>query len=208
MFPDGRGWLFVGVSGAGKSTLSRLWRAEPDVRVLSDERIIVRRHDDGLWLYGTPWHGDGQIAEPGRARLERVFFLRHSPRNALAAVGVTDAITRLFVCGFTPFHDAAGLAFSLGFLENIARDCRCDELGFVPDRSAIALPARRLTRHPRDVRVLLKQRAKHTDGSIGGHAFCRKYFPSSFRSCWSLDCTCDFGPADAAWRRPCATVTS
>jgi hypothetical protein len=138
VFPDGRGWLFVGVSGAGKSTLSRLWRAEPDVTVLSDERIIVRRQDDGLWMYGTPWHGDGQIAEPGRARLERVFFLRHSTRNVLTPVGVTDAITRLFVCGFTPFHDAAGLAFSLGFLETMARDCRCDELGFVPDRSAIA----------------------------------------------------------------------
>ncbi len=43
VLPDGRGWLFVGVSGAGKSTLSRLWRAEPDVTVLSDERIVLRR---------------------------------------------------------------------------------------------------------------------------------------------------------------------
>lgn len=139
VLPGGRGWLFVGVSGAGKSTLSRLWRAEPDVTVLSDERIIVRREGgDGLWMYGTPWHGDGQIAEPGRARLERVFFLRHDAPNVLAPVRVTDAVTRLFVCGFAPFHDAAGLAFSLGFLERVARECRCDELGFVPDRSAIA----------------------------------------------------------------------
>lgn len=138
VLPGGRGWLFVGVSGAGKSTLSRLWRAEPDVTVLSDERIILRRDDEGLWMYGTPWHGDGHIAEPGRARLERVFFLRHRPRNGLSPVAVTDAITRLFVCGFTPFHDAAGLDFSLGFLEGVARDVRCEELGFVPDRSAIA----------------------------------------------------------------------
>ena len=86
VLPDGRGWLFVGVSGAGKTTLSRMWRAEPDVRVLSDERIILREEGGEIWMYGTPWHGDGHIAEPGRARLDRVFFLRHGPRNALTAV--------------------------------------------------------------------------------------------------------------------------
>ena len=138
VLPDGRGWLFVGVSGAGKSTLSRLWRAEPDVAVLSDERIVLRREGAGLRMYGTPWHGDGQIAEPGSARLDRVFFLRHGARNALAPVAVTDAITRLFVCGFTPFHDAAGLEFALAFLESVARECPCQELAFVPDRAAIA----------------------------------------------------------------------
>ncbi|HVV15935.1 MAG TPA: hypothetical protein VHH90_01930 [Polyangia bacterium] len=137
VLPDGRGWLFVGVSGAGKSTLSRLWRAEPDVTVLSDERIVLRREGGGLQMYGTPWHGDGQIAEPGAARLDRVFFLRHSPRNVLGPVALTDAVTRLFVCGFTPFHDPAGLDFSLAFLESVARDCACQELGFVPDRSAL-----------------------------------------------------------------------
>ena len=86
VMPDGRGWLFVGVSGAGKTTLSRMWCAEPDVRVLSDERIILREEDGEIWMYGTPWHGDGHIAEPGRARLDRVFFLRHGPHNALTAV--------------------------------------------------------------------------------------------------------------------------
>jgi hypothetical protein len=138
VLPDGRGWLFVGVSGAGKSTLSRLWLTEPSVRVLSDERIILRAEAGGVWMYGTPWHGDGHIAQPGRARLDRVFFLRHGPRNALTPLPPTSAVTRLFVCGFTPFHDPAGLEFSLGFLADVARRVRCDELSFVPDRSAVA----------------------------------------------------------------------
>jgi hypothetical protein len=138
VLPDGRGWLFVGVSGAGKTTLSKMWLAEPGVRVLSDERIILRAENDGLWMYGTPWHGDGHIAAPGRARLDRVFFLRHGPRNALGAVPPTSVVTRLFVCGFAPFHDAPGLEFSLGFLADVARRVRCDELAFVPDRSAVS----------------------------------------------------------------------
>jgi len=42
---DGTGNLFVGHSGAGKSTTTRLWTAQEDVEVLSDDRIIVRRDD-------------------------------------------------------------------------------------------------------------------------------------------------------------------
>ena len=137
VLPDGRGWLFVGVSGDGKTTLSRLWLAEPDVRVLSDERIILREEDGAIWMHGTPWHGDGHVAAPGRARLDRVFFLRHGARNALAAVPAAAAVARLFVCGFTPFHDAAGIDFSLGFLAQVARRVRCEELAFRPDRSAV-----------------------------------------------------------------------
>lgn len=143
--PDGSGWLFVGQSGAGKSTLSKLWLAEPGVTVLSDERIILRADADGVvWMYATPWHGDGYIANPGRARLARVCFLRHGAHNALEAIAPTAAVARLFACGFTPFHDAAGLDFSLGLLGRVVAGCPVEELTFVPDRTAIAF----LRAHP------------------------------------------------------------
>jgi hypothetical protein len=134
---NGQGTLFIGQSGAGKTTMARLWLAEPDVTILSDERIILRREGDDVWMYGTPWHGDGHIANPGRARLERLVFLRHAASNTIRPVSATDAIARLFSCSFTPFHDRAGLDFSLRFLETVARRCRRDELGFLPDRSAV-----------------------------------------------------------------------
>ena len=41
--PDGRGLLLTGHSGAGKSTSSRLWSQHDGARVLSDDRIILRR---------------------------------------------------------------------------------------------------------------------------------------------------------------------
>ena len=135
--PDGLGTLFAGQSGAGKTTMARLWERDPDVKILSDERIILRQDGDDIWMYGTPWHGDGHIANPGRTRLARLFFLRQATENAVRAVSATDATARLFSCSFTPFHDSAGLDFSLRFMETIARRARCAELGFVPDRSAV-----------------------------------------------------------------------
>ena len=134
---NGRGYLFVGQSGAGKSTLSKLWLSEPGATLLSDERIIVRQEGDGLWMYGTPWHGDGYIANQGRAPLDRVYFLRHGPRNQARALPTATAVARLFACGFTPFHDAEGLDYSLGLLTEVVSHCRCEELSFVPDRSAV-----------------------------------------------------------------------
>ena len=72
-------------------------------------------------MYGTPWHGDGYIANQGRARLRRVVFLRHGARNEFApGLPAPQSIARLFSCSFPPFHDAAGLDYSLRFLERVA----------------------------------------------------------------------------------------
>src|SRR5271169_6137240 len=43
---DGSGYLFLGHSGAGKSTTARLWMEQPGVQMLSDDRIIIRKHKD------------------------------------------------------------------------------------------------------------------------------------------------------------------
>lgn len=146
VMPDGSGAVFVGQSGAGKTTMSKLWLADPEVTVLSDERVIVRADDEGVWMYGTPWHGDGYVSTPGRALLERIYFLEHGARNALADVAPTTAIARLFACGFTPFHDAAGLDFTLGLLGRIVARCQTEALAFVPDATAPAFVRARLAR--------------------------------------------------------------
>jgi hypothetical protein len=135
---DGRGTLFAGQSGAGKTTMARLWLPEPGVKILSDERVVLRQEGDVVWMYGTPWHGDGRISNQGRAPLDRICFLRHAPRNQMTAVAATEPIARLFACCFPPFYDAAGLDDMLGSLERIAARCRSVELGFVPDATAPA----------------------------------------------------------------------
>lgn len=141
------GWLFVGQSGAGKSTMARLWLAEPDAVVLSDDRIVLRADDEGVWMYGTPWHGDEPLASPRRARLDHVFFLRHDNQNLPTAVRPANAVARLMTASFPPFHDAAALDFTLGFLDRVTRSVPCSELGFIPDSRV--LPVIRETRRSR-----------------------------------------------------------
>lgn len=133
----GRGFLFLGQSGAGKTTTARLWEQRAGVSVLSDDRIILRRQDGKIFMYGTPWHGEGELACAGRAPLNAIFFLRHGPRNHLQPLGRAEAAARLFSCGFPTFYDADGLDFTLAFFDEVTAAIPCYELSFMPDATAV-----------------------------------------------------------------------
>ncbi len=133
---EDRGLLFVGVSGAGKSTMANLWQGSGAV-LLSDDRIIVRRQDDRFMMYGTPWHGDANIASPEAVPLDRIYFLSRSSENQVRPVSTMEAVTQLMVCCFPPFYDQQGMAFVLEFLSQIAAEIPCFELGVVPDTKIV-----------------------------------------------------------------------
>lgn len=132
---DGRGYLFAGHSGAGKTTMARQWCSENGVTVLSDDRIILRKIGNQIWMHGTPWHGDEPLASRGCAPLTRGFFLRHGSRNELVDVGGATCVARLLACSFPPFFSASGLEFTLALLTEISQLIPWFELGFVPDRA-------------------------------------------------------------------------
>jgi hypothetical protein len=134
---DGSGYLFVGHSGAGKSTTARLWMAEEGVRLLSDDRIILRKHDDNFWMYGTPWHGDAGIASQGRALLSSIFLLEQSPRNEIVPIAPPQAAAELFARAFVPHYLVDGIDFTLGFLQSVAQSVPCSTLRFTPTKSAV-----------------------------------------------------------------------
>ena len=139
----GRGLIFAGVGGAGKTTVANLWESQivndksqnEGVTVLSDDRLIIRKLNGHFWIYGTPWHGDVKICSPDRVPLERVFFLRHAENNSIKKISLSEAMSRLIVCSFSPFWDKKGMEFTLEFCAELAQRIPCYELGFVPDKS-------------------------------------------------------------------------
>jgi len=131
------GILFPGVSTAGKSTISRLWEKRGGVTVLNDDRVVIRKKDDGFWIYGTPWHGDAKLFSPDKAPLKKVFFIRHGEKNEIRKIDPLDAASRLVVCSFSPFWDREGMDTVLGLCSELAATVPCYELSFVPNGSVL-----------------------------------------------------------------------
>jgi hypothetical protein len=133
---DGRGYLFTGHSGAGKSTTAGLWEKE-GVLVLSDDRIILRYQDGVFWMYGTPWHGESQLAAAERTELSRIFVLGRGKQNELVPLSPAEAVSQLFARSFVPFYEPAALGYTLELLQRIAEAVPCAELRFVPDDNVV-----------------------------------------------------------------------
>jgi hypothetical protein len=134
---DGAGYLFLGHSGAGKSTTARLWMSEPGVKLLSDDRIILRKQDGKYWMYGTPWHGDAGVSSAGCAPLSAIFLLEQSPVNKIQPLPGAKAAAELFARCFVPHYLGEGMQFALDFFDELTRLIPCSVFRFAPTESAV-----------------------------------------------------------------------
>ena len=136
---QGRGHLFVGHSGAGKSTMTRLCEKEPDVMILSDDRIILRRKEGMFRMYGTPWHGDARHASPASAPVFAVYLLEHGATTRLTPLSASLAGVHLFTRSIPAFYCRDAVAFTLGFINRLVQAVPCFALPFVPDGRVVDL---------------------------------------------------------------------
>jgi hypothetical protein len=132
-----KGYLFLGSSGAGKSTMAKLWQGQPGVRVLSDDRIILRREGRDFWIHGTPWHGDAGFSSPGRALLKSAYFLERGLKNEGIPLRKAEASGRLFASSFPPFYSMEAIEFILDFLGKMVDHIPVYELRFFPDQEVV-----------------------------------------------------------------------
>jgi hypothetical protein len=135
----GKGYLFVGQSGAGKTTMAGLWEDEPGIRVLGYDRIILRKMDDIVWMYRTPWQSEPMSVSPARVQLKAIYILEKGRKNRVISHAPTKSITRLFACSFPPFYHHEALDFTLRFLEEVVKDVPTYELRFKPEKSVVEL---------------------------------------------------------------------
>jgi hypothetical protein len=151
---EGESFLFAGHSGAGKSTTARLWSERSGVRILSDDRIIVRNLSGGpasggqecpphtfvshrFSMHGTPWHGEAAFALPDNAPVQRIFLLEHGRENRIERISRSEAVGELLARSFTPFYSSRFIEPALTFLEQVAESVPCCRFRFFPDQSAV-----------------------------------------------------------------------
>ncbi|MCR5611174.1 MAG: hypothetical protein K6F68_05000 [Clostridiales bacterium] len=94
---DGEAIVFTAKSGTGKSTHARLWReAFPDrVRMINDDKPLIRIEDGRALVYGSPWNGKHHLGMNACAPLKAVVFLSRGEKNAITPVSRADAFPAL-----------------------------------------------------------------------------------------------------------------
>ena len=136
--PDGRGFLFAGHSGDGKTTMARLWEALPGAVVLSDDRIVVKEGPAGRWeMFGTPWHGEAELAANVRAEVAGIFVLGRGPRNRLGTMSRSEAVSALLARSFPPFHASDGMSRALELLDRLSLAARVERFEVRPGPEAV-----------------------------------------------------------------------
>ena len=133
----GRGAAFPGVSGAGKSTLTGLATGRPGWALLSDDRVVVRAGGAVPRLWGTPWSGEGQVAEHRCGEMAWLLFLEQGATHEIRPLAPAEALPRLFQTASLPWYDAEYLGAALDACDRLVRAIPCGVLTFRPEIGAI-----------------------------------------------------------------------
>lgn len=135
---DGKGFLLPGKSGAGKTTISRLFAAR-GYKLLSDDRVVVRKIEDEFYAFGTPWAGDAEIAENRKLPLKGIFFIAQSSGNRIHKITPPAAAERLMPVASIPWFDKKTTSSILSFCEELILHIPAYELHFKPDIGVVKL---------------------------------------------------------------------
>jgi hypothetical protein len=128
----GKAYIFPGKSGAGKSTLSRQFAGKEGFHLLSDDRIIVRKTDNLLTAYGTPWPGDEGIASNMNFPLSGIFFISHGNANRIEPIGPQKALEKLLPVTSIPWYEEGLITNMLSLCEDLT-NIPAYELYFKPE---------------------------------------------------------------------------
>ena len=94
----GKAYLFSAESGVGKSTHTALWRKAfgDDVKMINDDKPVVRIFDNKAVAYGTPFDGGSGIANNISAPLGAIVFIERGESNIIRKAETNEIIKRLY----------------------------------------------------------------------------------------------------------------
>ena len=95
---NGKAYLFSADSGVGKSTHTSLWRKAfgNDVKMINDDKPVVRIFDGKAVAYGTPFDGGSGIANNISAPLGAVVFIERGENNSIRKAKTPEIIKKLY----------------------------------------------------------------------------------------------------------------
>ncbi len=129
-----KGYLFIAESEGGKSTIAKL-ALNYGLKVLNDERIIIRKEKNLFKIYSSPWYQEVKEIENSSSYIRQLFFLKKSRCNRIKPMSKTEALEKLIKNNFSLTISNDIIKESFGICLDLAEKLKCYWLEFKPDKS-------------------------------------------------------------------------
>lgn len=143
---DGSAILFSGVSGIGKSTQASLWEKYAGAAVRNGDRNLIFNKNGIEYACGLPYAGTSGICTNFELPIRAVVTLGQSTENTIRRLPEKDAATRLLSQLPVPQWSAEDIARAMDAAFRIAANVPVYELECLPDRSAVELLQKTLSK--------------------------------------------------------------
>jgi len=128
---EGKGILFVGHSGIGKSTIRSMMLSKSDVKPLCDDRNVLRKCDNGTWVYGTWANKDFSDVSAASAPLGAIMFLEQAHENKIIPIYERlNVVKKILACIIRPLESVEWWNQSLKIVNDMAKEVPCYSLRF------------------------------------------------------------------------------
>jgi hypothetical protein len=130
---DSQGYLFSGVSGKGKTTMAKIWD-NSGARIIHDDRLIVRKKEEGYFMFNTPVYTNDVPRESG---LDKIFIIEHGIKNEIIPVSGAESVSHIMANCIQHNWDNDIVARLLGSVSIMSESISVARLFFRPDKSII-----------------------------------------------------------------------
>lgn len=91
---DGKAYLFTAPSGTGKSTHAWGWRTVfgDKVKMINDDKPIIRKVDGKYYAYGNPWNGKHNLGDNIRVEIKAICKLGRGEINSIKKITPKEMI--------------------------------------------------------------------------------------------------------------------
>lgn len=138
---EGQSIVFTAPSGTGKTTQAELWAKHKGATILNGDKVFLKKEDDGIHAWGSPWKGSSPYAENASAPLRAIVALEQAEENSIRKLEGFEVLEYVVPHVFFPSWDERCEQAVLTFLDQVLGETEVYLLKCRPDEAAVELLA-------------------------------------------------------------------